>query len=246
MAIFVNAAYSPGQTGVSELDGIDKLKHISSYISKLLRRNFGRGPDACYASVGNQFLVVYVRGFLSPMEDILVKKDPLTVSVARKSIIGSALNELKGVIHLTLDVEVLEFYHDWNFPNNTGMIVALLDRKLEPFEPVTDGPIPDFSMLEEEVARLSALVQKVPDQMEIVPIHSRLYIVVREGILIPIEKALIHRGFEQELLFVKDDLEKTYFHRDGRFQQYFGRDVLDIFFTWNLARDKSYIGFILK
>ncbi|MET3697724.1 hypothetical protein [Bacillus oleivorans] len=66
------------------------------------------------------------------------------------------------------------------------------------------------------------------------PISSSIYLIERIGILIQIEKALIAHGFQKELLFTKDELEKIYFHSDGRFEGIFNQTVRDIYYCLEL------------
>ncbi len=221
----------------------DKLTYISSYCSKALRKNFGRGPQSCQSTLNQNYLVLYIRGFISPMEEVLLQqKQTDYVENARYVIIKHLLEELKGVVQVTLEVEVEEFYHDWNFPNNSGMIILVLEKEVSQPELNVDFSIND---LENEIARISALVQKVPEGIKTIPISQNIVLIVRNGILVPIEKALISKGFSQELIITKDELEKKYFHRDGKFDLIFKKRIHDIFIDWNLKEDKSYIGIIL-
>ncbi|WP_223155166.1 Na-translocating system protein MpsC family protein [Alkalibacillus aidingensis] len=101
------------------------------------------------------------------------------------------------------------------------------------------------SLLEGEVARVSELVQKVPGKIHVYKLSTSIYIVERIGILIPIEKALIKKRFKKELLITKDTLEKSYFHRYGRFNEIFNSEIKDIFIDWFIDEDKSLMVFIL-
>jgi uncharacterized protein YbcI len=220
----------------------DKVEYISSYISKLLRKNFGRGPQTCRTTVTKNHLVTYLRGFLTPMEDILFQQGQNRyVDKARAVIINHLLDEIKGVVKVTLGVEVKEYYHDWNFPNNSGILIFVLE------EEVGQAINTDINIqrLETEIMRISHLIEKIPDKIKIIPISSSIYIIERIGILVQIEKALIAKGFQSELIFTKDELEKSYFHRDGRFEDIFEKSVRDIFIDWNLIEDKSLMAFIL-
>ncbi|WP_010677815.1 Na-translocating system protein MpsC family protein [Bacillus timonensis] len=222
----------------------EKLKYISSYTSKLLRSKFGRGPESCFAGTADHFLVLHIRGFVSPMEEVLLQENQhIQVDRARDVVIKSILAELKGVFQVTLETEVKVFSHDWNFPNNTGVIIAELDQTLVPMEKNEEV---NFLLLESEVERISCLVEKTPEETLSFQITPKIFIVKREGILVPIEKALIEAGFEKELHFTKDELEKSYFHRHGKFDQVFHRSVTDIFIDWNFKNDNSLICFILK
>lgn len=221
----------------------NKEEYISSYISKLLRKKFGRGPQTCRTSVCKNHLVTYIRGFLTPMEDILLQQGQNKyVDHARTVIINHLLDEIKGVIQVTLDVEVEEYYHDWNFPNNSGILIFVLEADVGQ---VMNVDI-DIQKLELEVGRISLLVEKVPDNINTYPISPSIYLIERSGILIQIEKALIAKGFQKELKFTKDELEKKYFHRDGRFEDIFKRPIIDIFIDWNFDEDKSLMAFILS
>ncbi|RFB13438.1 DUF2294 family protein [Bacillus sp. HNG] len=222
----------------------EKLKYISSYTSKLLRNKFGRGPESCSAVTADRFLVLHIRGFVSPMEEVLLQENQvIQVDHARDVVIKSILAELKGVFQVTLETEVKTFSHDWNFPNNTGVIIAELVDSLLPMEKNSEV---NYSLLEMEVARISQLVEKTPDYIFSFQISPKIFIVKREGILVPIEKALIEAGFKNELHFTKDELEKSYFHRYGKFDQLFHRPVTDIFIDWNFKNDNSLICFVLK
>jgi uncharacterized protein YbcI len=221
----------------------DKVEYISSYISKLFRRNFGKGPQTCRTTVTKNHLVTYLRGFLTPMEEILLQKGQnREVDEVRNVIINHLLDEIKGVIKVTLGVDVEDYYHDWNFPNNSGVLILVLEEEAGQ---VFEGDI-EMQRLEAEIARISFLVEKVPDKIYIYPISPSIYLVERKGILVQIEKAFIAKGFERELKFTKDELEKTYFHRDGRFEDVFHKAVRDIFIDWNFKADKSLMAFILS
>jgi len=221
----------------------NKLDYISSYISKSLRKNFGKGPQSCQTNLNGKYLVSYIRGFVSPMEEILLKqRQKKTVDDARTLIMDHLLEEIKGVIQVSINVEVTDYYHDWNFPNNSGIIIFILEEDIS--EEVPESRV-DKAGLEDEIARISMLVQKVPEQIHIYPISPTVFLVERKGILVQIEKALISKGFQRELRYTKDELEKEYFHRDGRFEALFQKSVKDIFVDWNFRDDKSMMAFIL-
>jgi uncharacterized protein YbcI len=77
-------------------------------------------------------------------------------------------------------------------------------------------------------------------------ISPKIFLVKRDGILVRIERVLNAKGFEQTLLVTKDELEKSYLHRDGRFEEIFSNPVADIFVDWDFNEDKSIICFVLK
>jgi len=221
----------------------NQLNSISSYTSKLLRKNFGKGPQSCYTILNKFYLVSYIQGFISPMEEVLMEQGQRNqVELARNVIINHLLEELRGVVQVSLDCEIEESFHDWNLPNNSGMIMFKMSDELESVRSEIKF---DFNKFEEEVARISALVQKVPDQINVFPMSSSMVLVERKGILIPIEKALIDKGFGEELRLTKDEFEKRYFHHYGKFDELLPSRVKDIFIDWNFKNDKSLMTFVL-
>jgi uncharacterized protein YbcI len=177
------------------------------------------------------------------MEEVLLSQGQNDmIDLIRITIIKSVLEELKGVIQVTIQTEVCDFYHDWNIPNNSGLLMFVLNNPINQENELIQL---DTSEFEAEISRISALVQKVPDQINLYPISRQILLVERKGILVPIEKALITKGFDEELRVAKDELEKKYFHRDGKFDELFKQRVVDIFIDWNLKDDKSLMSFII-
>jgi uncharacterized protein YbcI len=232
----------------SFVDQQEQLKHVSSYTSKLLRKKFGRGPESCHASFGHHFFVLLIRGFISPMEEVLLEQGQRdTVEHSRSLIVDSILPELKGVLEITFRFEIKEFYNDWNFPNNTGVIIGvILNESLEFAKKSDNSAFQERAPFEEEVNRVSRIVEKVPDRLETFLITSKMILVMRTGILIKIEKALVEKGYERILSVTKNELEKRYYHNNGRFNDILSRAVTDIFIDWNFKLDKSLMCFVLK
>lgn len=226
----------------------DQLKSISSYTSKLLRQKFGRGPQSCHASLGGRFLALYIKGFLSPMEEVLLQQGQTdTVTASRQVIIDCVLSELKGMVQTTLQIDIENFYSDWNFQSNSGLIVAVLAAE-EEGQAQTDAADSEFAnraAFKEEVQRISSLVQKTPERIETYRVTPKLLIVMRHGLLLMVEHALIQKGIGQTLRIAKGELEKKYFHHDGRFDEILGSRVVDFFVDWDFKRDDSLMCFVL-
>ena len=47
-------------------------------------------------------------------------------------------------------------------------------------------------------------------------------------------------------MVTKDELEKSYLHRDSRFEEIFRNPVADIFVDWDFSEDRSIMCFVLK
>jgi len=224
----------------------DQLKSVSSYASKWLRQKFGRGPESCRAHLAGRFLVFVVRGFMSPMEEVLVQQGQNdTVHASRQIIIEKLLSELKGVFQVTLDVQVQDFYHDWNLQSNIGMIIAMLESPPANAEADALTEFPGKAECLAEVDRISQLTQRMPDLAQVYQITPQIYLIWREGILLRLEKALIAKGLAKELRLTKAELEKSYFYHDSRWSDILQAPLEDLFVDWNLKDDNSLIGVML-
>lgn len=220
--------------------------NISSLLSKLLRKNFGRGPDSCNAFAKNRFLVFYIRGFLSTMEKVLIENESIdNIIISRNIIMEKILMELKGILELDFQTDVTCIYHDWNYHKNTGIITVIFDQEVPSIESEV-GKFIEYKDFIDEVERLSILIQKKPEKIEAFQINPRLYLVIRYGIFVPIEQRLIQKGHEQTLLIAKDELEKIYFYRNGHFDVIFNKSVIDIFVHWNIKENRSLTYLILS
>lgn len=223
-----------------------KLVDISGLTSKLLRKNFGRGPDSCNAFVHHRYLVFYIRGFLSPMEGILLANGSVDhINFSRNIVMNAVLSNLQGILEMEFKQDIADFYHDWNYDRNTGMITVVFEREISPCMETLDH-FPEHDPLIAEVERLSALVQKKPERTEAYRVSPKLYLVKRTGILIPLEKALISKGFQQVLLDTMNDLEKSSFNPNGGLKDIFKQPIADIFVGRNLIQDNSITCFVLK
>lgn len=220
---------------------------ISSLTSKLLRKSFGRGPESCFAFANERFLVFYIRGFMSPLESTLLENgNSDNIDISRNIVMKTVLNQFKGILELEFEQDIESFYHDWNYQQNTGMITVQFENVVTQFVDRNQGAHVDLKPLIDEVDRISVLVQKKPEKTEAYFISPKIYIVKRDGILVRIEKALIAKGFEQTLMVTKDELEKSYLHRDGRFEEIFSNPIADILVDWDFHEDSSIICFVLK
>lgn len=218
-----------------------KLQYISSYTSTLLRKKFGRGPELCFASQGDQFIVIFIKGFITPLEETMLEQGEFnTAATSRRKVFSGLAPELVGVLQSSLEIEVIDVYFDWSYENNTGVVAFSYQSEQQ------HGDTYQNDALKEEVNRITNLVQKIPAKTELFKVSERIIVVIRNGILVPIEKALIDKGFHETLRITKSELEKTFFHHYGKFDETFDRPVTNIFFDWNLKQDKGFICFMIK
>ncbi|MFD0051296.1 Na-translocating system protein MpsC family protein [Actinomycetes bacterium NPDC127524] len=72
---------------------------LANNLGKLLRENFGKGPQSINVIISIPYVLVYVRGFISPMEQVLLDQNQeLTVKTTREFLMKTIDPEIRGQI----------------------------------------------------------------------------------------------------------------------------------------------------
>ncbi|WP_068615230.1 Na-translocating system protein MpsC family protein [Paenibacillus tuaregi] len=220
----------------------EKSTLIASYTGKLLRNRFGKGPESVNVSVDSHGIAIHIRNFISPVEQFLLdKQEEQALRYTRELLMKSLLPELSAYLKNELTLEVQEMYYDWGLHNATGMIVGLFERHTEKSE-----SYPGQKSVHDHVIQVSGKVQKEPVHIDSWWMGPKTLIVVREGILILIEKEFIDMGYEHILKSTKRKLEKRYLEQNIGFEQALGKKISDFYVDWDFSNDRSVILYTFK
>ncbi|MDZ5781635.1 Na-translocating system protein MpsC family protein [Marinococcus luteus] len=77
-------------------------------------------------------------------------------------------------------------------------------------------------------------------------LNNKTVLVIREGLLINIEKELVQQGYEEQLKVTKRKLEKRLLTEGKSFTSIAGMNIADVFVDWDFERDRSVIVFIMS
>lgn len=218
---------------------------ISGYISTLLRQNFGKGPTSVYVTLSGPFMTIHFRGFIAPMEKILLNKNEDNRILETRDLL---MHELASDIILQLykiaGLEIDRIYADWNLQNETGMIWAVLSG--DKGGAATDWP-KDVNKDEFHKALdlASDKAEKIPAKTTIYWLSDRTAAVVRDNILVPIEKELISNGFTEQLKLAKRPLEKRVIG-EVNIPSSKNRMIEETFVDWDFKNDQGFFIFVLK
>lgn len=219
---------------------------IASHVSRLLREAFGKGPQSIFVSINRPFVVIYLRNFLSPTEKILQQQDQVfSIQQTRDLVMKLLIPEIKAYLLLVAGMNIREFYYDWGLHNHSGVMVGIESDESSEHPALQEGYI-GKKELHLEIDRLSYQVQKEPEELYSCKLNDRTLVLIRNGILISIEKELIRIGHEESLRLAKRSLEKKHLHNNGHFEQILHTKVIDVFVDWDFHLDKSVIVFILN
>lgn len=235
----------PGKGLSLNEEALRKLEQdLSGYTGRLLRENFGKGPESVFVSLGYTFVTIYLRNFLTPAERVLLEQDQImTILNLRLKLMQSLEAEFKANFEVITGKKLREVYYDWNLHNKSGMIVGITSEPLTPIEKINDE-FDGRGALDHEIMSISSQAQKLPEEIYSCQLNSRTIVNIRNGILVRIEKELVRLGKGSLLKNVKRNLEKGFLHNDSNFESLLDQRVIDIFVDWDFELDKSVILFI--
>jgi uncharacterized protein YbcI len=107
-------------------------------------------------------------------------------------------------------------------------------------------PYPGKQAIHDRIIKMSEIAQKGPEKISSYKLSDRTLVIVREGILVAIEKQLISLGFDDTLRISKRPLEKGILRQNDDYDEILNADILDIFVDWDFEKDNSIITLILK
>ncbi|WP_409291370.1 Na-translocating system protein MpsC family protein [Peribacillus sp. SCS-37] len=226
------------------MDIKEQQTKLANNFGKLLRDKFGKGPHSIHAVVASPFVLIYVRGFISPMEQILLDQDQeITVKTTREFLMKTIDPEIRGQIKGITDMDIQHIYYDWNLQKETGVFLAV--NEVFNQQQLKD----DYrgkEQIHEEIKLISEQAEKTPSAISSYLISPRALIITRAGILVPIEKQLVSLGFHETLRVAKRQLEGDMLSNNIHFSEILGAAILDTFVDWDFALDNSVIILMLK
>lgn len=226
----------------------DKQKELqqemASFVGRLLRDHFGKGPESVFVSIGDKFFTIYLKNFMSPIERVLKQQNHNAIlNDVREKLMEKISPDIKTFVEIKTELRVEEMYYDWGIHNQSGIIMGVCNESFGYGE--IDMDFPEKKELEQAMIKLSQHAQKAPEEVFCMKINPRTYLVIRNGILVRIEKELVRIGQGHNLKTVKRGMEKSYLHNNINFEHIYDQTILDVFVDWDLERDRSMIALIV-
>ncbi|KYG58701.1 DUF2294 domain-containing protein [Planococcus maritimus] len=217
---------------------------VSGYISNLLRQHFGKGPASVYVTIKRPYITIHFRGFVSPMEQILLdQEEDIRVLETRNFMFNALKTEiLQELLNIT-QLNFTELYVDWNLSLKSGMFIGVMNEELawDSFEWPEDT---QRDVFHKQIERVNEKAARIPDKIDTLWMSNRTLLLKRSGVLVGIEKALIEDGFVDMLKLTKRPLEHKLL-KAAPLHHVLQRNVDEIFMDWNFSQDVGYIAFIL-
>ena len=221
-----------------------KEKELGSYIGRILREHFGKGPGSVFATISHPYITVYIKDFLSPMEDkLMTKEQSKYVEKIRDMLMQTLTEEIKAFLKINLEINLNEFYYDWTLDSHTGMFIGVMESPMDEQE----CSYRNQDEVHDEIIKVSIKAEKPPGSIDSCMLNPRTLVIIRNEILISVEKEMIHLGFTEALTIAKRKLEKRLLNEHTpQLETYLEAKVENAFVSWNFELDKSWVVLILK
>ncbi|MDG5472022.1 Na-translocating system protein MpsC family protein [Jeotgalibacillus sp. ET6] len=220
-------------------------KEVSGYISTLLRDHFGKGPRSVYVTINRPFITIHFRGFLAPMEKVLLQRNEWKRVLEIRDLLVQKLREdIKNELKKIADLDIEEFYADWNLELETGFFIGVM--KGEPKGSAFDGPsFINKEAFKQRIRDATEKAQRIPGRIDAYWLSDRTVLVKRTDILVGIEKALIKEGYTEVLKLTKRPMERSLLV-EANLDELLNRKIEEIFLDWDFTEDFGYVGLLLE
>lgn len=217
------------------LDSITPL--VQQTIYTLFEENFGKLPDKVRVSANEKCLIIRLEGFLGDTVKAMISENSYgALSSTRELIVGYMLSQLGDTLQTEFDLSAAHFYYDWH-DEDLSCIISVILREDEHY--ALDDTYTNKEEIHAEIAKRTAQVEKTPQKLHSFWVDRDFLVVIRSGLLIDLEIALLEDGNQDALRRAKRKVEKRELARNARISSIIGRKLDGVYLDWVFEADSS-------
>lgn len=218
----------------------EELTYLSSLLSKQIKTKFGKGPEACFTFNSDQYVVIHIKRFMTQVETELIKKNEIaTARLLRSIIMVDLFASLKDTLQEMVEKEILQFYQDWNFHHNTGILIGVVGGEQVNSEKAS----PEVQSLKAEIVKQSEMLYDHPQKIEIERVSPETTVIKCSDFLSPMEMMLIDKGYVQHLQEREEIIRNRYMGFRSNYEKILSKKIEDIFMVWDYKNNVNYTVF---
>ncbi|GGN96186.1 Na-translocating system protein MpsC family protein [Saccharibacillus kuerlensis] len=208
----------------------------------LFAEHFGVSPARVSVTLDDSCVIIYAQRFLQPVvESMILEESHGALQSIRELMVGYLLPELNIFVNQDCGIPVEAQAYDWNDDDLSCLIFMMLS---DPLCLQENKPYPDQNKIHRHIAALTYDVQKFPQKIYSFWVDQRILVIIRDGTLIEVEKALIEDGHCELLRQSKRRVEKFRFIEDPPFGGTAIRNLKSVYMDWMFPHDRSVLVYV--
>ncbi|MDQ0230369.1 Na-translocating system protein MpsC family protein [Metabacillus malikii] len=220
-------------------DKYEKITYLNSYISKVLKKNFGKGPATCYSIFADEMMFITIKNFITPVEEVLISKDEEHLAYKTRDIIFDTIfEEIKDEVKKVLGVTFTTMYYDWSFEENTGILLLKSNGRANPQLASNPGQVKLIQDICYDIHKTAVHINKIYTSSTIIYVEYT-------GFMNKIEHILFDNGYSELLIEWNNELKKAYKQNKRLFEKCFQTSIDQIYVLHNFEYDTGILVFYL-
>ncbi|OWR29602.1 hypothetical protein CDO73_15580 [Saccharibacillus sp. O23] len=208
----------------------------------LFAEHFGISPARVNVRLNDSCVIICAERFLQPIvESLIHEASHGALQSTRELMVGYLLPELCRYVRDDCGIPLGAHAYDWNDDDLSCLIFMLVE---EPEFLRENRPYAGQDKIHRSIAALTYDVQRFPDKIYSFWLDSQLLVVIRDGTLIQVEKALIEDGHSEVLRMSKRRVEKSKFREEFPFDENVKRSIRGIYLDWMFPHDRSVLVYV--
>lgn len=218
----------------------EDITNLNSYISKILKKNFGKGPAACYTFLTEEMMFIHIKNFITPVEEVLLKKNEEHLAHKSRMVIFDAIFEqIQEEVKRVLNIDYTSMCYDWSFKHNTGVIIlAKEEHFIQTSQQSLEGT---ESMI--SIKKICSNVHNTPVQINYVLQTTTVSYILYSGFMSKIEHALYEKGYGELLIEWSNELKNEYKQNKRLFEHVLKAAIDDNFVILDFENDRGILVF---
>ncbi|WP_458120895.1 Na-translocating system protein MpsC family protein [Paenibacillus sp. Z6-24] len=218
---------------------------VAVYMTKRINEYYESQCPEVGIWLDERCIILHLKDFIgSRMENIVrQKEDPDVFRTLRELMMEYTLQNFTRDMKEQFGIRIKDMYYDWEERDFSGMIVGLLEG--DAFAETAES-FPHQYEVNERTSEITNGVQRVPDRIYSFWMDERLLVIVRDGLLIPLEQELLRQGAKELLRKTKRVLERNEFLYHSRIPEILGLEVEALYLDWQFDHDRSVLIYQFK
>lgn len=218
--------------------------HIEALIEDLFTSTFNQAPGKIGVYPDERSFIIHLEDFMgTEMQNLIRLQDPDALRSVQELMFELLMPQLARAIKETAGFEIDTFYYDWSDRDLSALLIGL------PAEPIYSRQEDYYvgkDAIHHQVGKITYEIQKMPDETYSYWAADNVLVIIREGILIKIEKAFVDQGATEILRKVKRNLEKPVISKEGNIEEALNRKVKDFYLDWSFDQNKSVLVYLFE